>query len=37
MIKVGTYNQMKVLRAVEFGVYLDDDNDYQPNIYHHGM
>lgn len=27
MIKVGTYNQMKVLRAVEFGVYLDDGNE----------
>ncbi|MCX6293914.1 MAG: S1-like domain-containing RNA-binding protein [Sphingobacteriales bacterium] len=27
MINVGTYNQMKVLRAVEFGVYLDDGNE----------
>ena len=27
MIKVGTYNQMKVLRAVDFGVYLDDGNE----------
>ncbi len=24
MIKVGDYNRMKVLRAVDFGVYLDD-------------
>jgi hypothetical protein len=24
MIKVGEYNEMKVLRAVDFGVYLDD-------------
>jgi uncharacterized protein len=25
MVKVGDYNVMKVLRAVDFGVYLDDD------------
>jgi len=24
MVKVGDYNQMKVLRTVDFGVYLDD-------------
>ena len=27
MVKTGEYNLMKVLRAVEFGVYLDDGNE----------
>lgn len=27
MVKVGEYNQLKVLRTVEFGVYLDDGKD----------
>ena len=27
MIKTGEYNQLKVLRLVEFGVYLDDGKD----------
>ncbi len=27
MVKVGDYNVLKVLRAVEFGVYLDDGAD----------
>ncbi len=27
MIKVGQYNELKVLRIVEFGLYLDDGND----------
>ena len=26
-IKVGSYNHLKVIRAVEFGVYLDDGNE----------
>ena len=27
MVKTGEYNLMKVLRAVEFGIYLDDGNE----------
>jgi len=27
MIKVGQYNELKVLRSVDFGLYLDDGND----------
>ena len=27
MVKVGEYNMLKVLRAVEFGLYLDDGNE----------
>ncbi len=27
MIKVGEYNQLKVLRSVDFGLYLDDGNE----------
>ena len=27
MVKVGEYNELKVLRFVEFGAYLDDGND----------
>ena len=27
MVKVGEYNLLKVLRAVDFGLYLDDGNE----------
>ena len=27
MIKVGEYNELKVLRTVEFGLYLDDGSE----------
>ena len=27
MVKIGDYNVLKVLRAVDFGVYLDDGVD----------
>ena len=27
MVKVGEYNLLKVLRSVDFGVYLDDGKD----------
>src|ERR1700754_2574161 len=27
MVKVGEYNLLKVLRSVDFGVYLDDGNE----------